>query len=111
MSIELRIGGDLHLSSSERTLLEDRIHLALSRFRLRLGRVTVHVSDENGPRGGVDKHVVLVVALREGEPVVVEDRGEQLRPLILRATARASQALERAAGRARASRRAALGAR
>src|SRR2546425_10874905 len=43
-----------------------RVGLALRRFEQPIKGVIVRLKDENGPRGGGDKHRVLVVAISGG---------------------------------------------
>jgi hypothetical protein len=53
-----------------------RIRFALDRFEHHLKRITVHVTDVNGPRGGKDKRCQIVAEFyRGGETTVIETRG------------------------------------
>ena len=59
---------------SLRDHIERRLTYALSRFGSRVNRVTVYLSDRNGPKGGIDKSCRIVVRLRGlGESVSVVD--------------------------------------
>ena len=51
------------LSDGLKDLIERRVRTALGRFARRIDRVTVSLSDVNGPRGGADKLCRLSVAL------------------------------------------------
>ncbi len=57
-----------------RQLAERRLLFALSRFDLRIKQVELVVSDENGPRGGIDKACRVSVSLHRASDVVVSDR-------------------------------------
>ena len=46
--------------------VERRLRFALTRFSGRIGRVNVFLTDQNGPRGGIDKTCRIVVRLRDG---------------------------------------------
>ena len=54
-----------------RNHIEDRLARALGRFEHRIHRVEVYLEDVNGPRGGLDKQVRVVVQLRPTGHVVV----------------------------------------
>ena len=43
------------LTTALQSYIERRLHFSLRRFGQQVGRVTVRVTDVNGPRGGVDK--------------------------------------------------------
>jgi hypothetical protein len=47
------------------------VEAGLSRFRDRLTRVEVHLSDVNGPRGGVDRRCALEARAASLQPVAV----------------------------------------
>lgn len=82
--------------------IERRLCFALSRFADRIGRVTVRVADINGPRGGVDKQCRIVVKLRPGGEVVIEDTASDLETAIDRGADRVQRAVVRALARTRA---------
>jgi ribosomal subunit interface protein len=44
----------------------------------RILKVTVHLSDDNGPKGGVDKHCHIHVDMKKLPTVVIEDSEENL---------------------------------
>lgn len=66
------------LSADGRGYAIDRVGHALATVQAHVRRVTVYVSDENGPRGGADKKCRVSVLLGSGRPVTVESRGESL---------------------------------
>ncbi len=58
-----------NLHSSIETNIDD----ALARFEKRVSRATVYLSDQNGPRGGIDKRCRIVVKLHRQGEITVED--------------------------------------
>ncbi|MBK7927147.1 MAG: HPF/RaiA family ribosome-associated protein [Bryobacterales bacterium] len=72
-----------------------RLRFALSRFTARIARLTVLLSDANGPSGGVDKHCLIRVDAGLPQPVVIRERHENLHAAIASAAERAGRSLER----------------
>ena len=52
--------------------IEHRLSLALDRFERSIRHVVMHIYDMNGPRGGVDKKCLALIALRPGGSVAYE---------------------------------------
>jgi putative sigma-54 modulation protein len=65
------------LSPDDSSLVMRRLFYALSRFAPRIARVTAVISDENGPRGGIDTTCRLILKLQNGGQLVVEDRAAE----------------------------------
>jgi hypothetical protein len=84
------------LNDDLRRLAERRLLFALSRFDSRITRVDLVVTDENGPRGGVDKACRVEVSLRGAADVVISDCDAELATCISRAAERAGRAVARA---------------
>lgn len=76
--------------------IEQRLRFALDRFEDRVSRVTVHLQDVNGPRGGVDQECRVTVALKPRGGVRV--RGTDRDPFTL--TTRAARRIGQVVGRA-----------
>ena len=53
MQLEFRIRKG-NLLDSVREYAQRRLHFALDRYGNRIGRVTVRITDLNGPRGGIE---------------------------------------------------------
>ncbi|MFO1431637.1 MAG: HPF/RaiA family ribosome-associated protein [Candidatus Competibacteraceae bacterium] len=70
-----------------------RLQFALGWAGHHLGRVSVRLSDENGPRGGKDKRCHIRLVLPGTKEVVVEDTETDLYVAIDRATARAGRSV------------------
>jgi putative sigma-54 modulation protein len=79
------------LSAVGRGYAIDRLTLALTAVEQHVRRVTMYLSDENGPRGGVDKKCRVAVLLDSGRPVTVQTRGRALTGVIAGAAERACQ--------------------
>lgn len=88
-------GAGLAVGAAERERVERRLGFALARHGDHIGRVTAHLVDLNGPRGGADKRCRLVVEVLGHGRVVVEDTDASLAAAIDRAADRAGQAVRR----------------
>jgi putative sigma-54 modulation protein len=95
MSVSITDRSDL-LTNELRLLAERRFLFALSRFESRLNKVDLVVTDENGPRGGIDKTCQVWVTLHGAGEVVVNDRDSDLAKCISRVAERAGRAVARA---------------
>ena len=91
----------LVLSKSDRDYGERRLGFALGRFSDRLTRVGLTVDDMNGPRGGVDKSVRIVISLRRGEPVTVTSQASTVREAVGTAARHARRVVKRRLDRER----------
>jgi putative sigma-54 modulation protein len=91
-------------SEEVRRHVERRLRFALERFEPRLMRAAVHVSDENGPRGGIDKRCRVLLRLRRHGELIVEVDDADLLAAVDRAADRAAHALVRELDRRRADR-------
>lgn len=91
------------ISENHLEVLHTRLEFALSRFEARLGRIAVYLHDLNGDKGGVDKQCKVVVPLRRGKSIVMEDRDSNWPALFDRISERlgynVSKELERRRGR------------
>jgi hypothetical protein len=85
--------------------VERRLRFALTRFSGRIGRVSVFLADQNGPRGGIDKTCRIVVRLREGGDVIAEVSDVDWEVAVDRATTRIGHSTGRELARRRAGRR------
>lgn len=92
------------LTDSLRDYLKKRLAYALNHGDEYISRVTVRLSDINGPRGGADKRCFIEVRLKKQPAVVIEDTEADLYVSIDRATERAGRTLARRLARQRESR-------
>lgn len=74
MKIELWTDG-VSLDGRQKEIVTNRIRFALARFADRISWVTVRMTDENGPRGGIDHRCLVEVGLRPGPKLHVEAQG------------------------------------
>ncbi|MGB5259149.1 MAG: HPF/RaiA family ribosome-associated protein [Gammaproteobacteria bacterium] len=83
------------LTDALRYHTEQRLGFALSASDDHIQRVTVRLSDINGPRGGADKCCHIQVALAHLPDVVIEDTEADLYAAIDRAADRAGRTVGR----------------
>lgn len=102
MQIEIH-ARDFALTDGLREAVERRLRFALGRFDERPFRVSVRLSDLNGPRGGEDKHCAIRVRVGGLPDIVVEDTEADLYTAVNRATERVARTLRRKLQRARPS--------
>ena len=76
-----------------RTLAERRVRQALKRTAWLVPRVRVHLSDINGPRGGIDKRCQIELITDGGKPVVVTSLAKDWFLALQSALARAIRSL------------------
>lgn len=100
MRLDVRIQ-KVDLSKEVHSYIERRLRFCLGRFESRVRRVTVRISDINGPRGGTDKRCRLTIGLIPSDTIDVQEVNADLFAAIDRAAERAGQALARKLHRAR----------
>jgi putative sigma-54 modulation protein len=94
--VEIRIEtSGLRLSSSEmesfRGHIHQRVEATFSRIRRRITRVSVHLADVNGPRGGFDKHCMVKVSLGGATAALAQGNDRNLFALVNRVSVSAAQ--------------------
>lgn len=99
MKIEIR--GRSKLPDHLRAHVERRVRFALSRFGSRIQRVTVRVSDLNGPRGGVDQQCRVVAHLGALGQLTVESVDGNMSAAVDRAADRIGRSVARTIERSR----------
>jgi ribosomal subunit interface protein len=105
MRIDIR--GNVDLSPALAQYAERRLQSALGRFSRRLPVITVRLTDENGPRGGVDKRCHVALSMPPSTAMVIQESHVDLYAAIDYAADRAARAVTREMGRRRAKRTAA----
>ena len=103
MQLEIR-GVNYALDDVMKGHIERRLRFALGRFAARIRRLTVRLTDINGPRRGIDKRCRIAVALVPRGVVMVEGSGDDPFALIADVAKRAGRAARRELGRWRRSR-------
>jgi hypothetical protein len=93
------------LGEAERDFVQRHVLFALSRFDTRLRRVQVVISDENGPRGNVDRTCRITARLRRLGDVEVSEIDRDVEACVRRATERIGRAVQRQVEKQRFTRR------
>jgi hypothetical protein len=91
----------LQLDQETSTSMERRLRFALGRFGSSINRVTVRLTDINGPKGGIDKECLIVVTLRKGGEIVVQGSGMNCSATLNYCAGRVSRAVDRELARYR----------
>ena len=100
MQLEMR-GVNYELQDELKDHIERRLRFALGRFADRIERLTIRVSDVNGPRGGIDKHCRIAIALIPKGTIMVEGTGDDPFALVADAAKRARRSVRRTLERRR----------
>lgn len=103
MRIEVR-GQNVAHSPALWAYAERRLSIALRRIEKRVPVVMVRLVDENGEKGGVDKHCRIEVPLPRSRPVVVDEHHPDVYAAIDFAADRTARAVQREIARRRAKR-------
>jgi hypothetical protein len=90
-----RIEGTVETEERVRGIVESRIR----RVANRLSRVEVHVSDINGPRGGIGHRCAVELRPNGLEPITGTDTAETIEQAAAGATDKAVAAFERRVGK------------
>ncbi len=94
MQIDIR-STNVPLSDALASFITSRISATLSRFTSGVRAVDVTLCDLNGPKGGNDMRCHVEVSLHNDDPVLIEERGDDLYAAIARAAQRAKSAVLR----------------
>ena len=100
MQIDVHALG-FELTPALREHIERRLHFALARSDAVVARLSVRLSDLNGPRGGEDKRCHLRITLTDAPEVLIEDTEADLYVAIDRAADRAGRTVARRLERSR----------
>ncbi|MCC6622386.1 MAG: HPF/RaiA family ribosome-associated protein [Deltaproteobacteria bacterium] len=95
MRLRIQLPRDIEEAPSLRAHVERRLGFALSRLEDRLSGVRVRCTDENGPKGGLDKRCVVELRGPDIDTLVVEARATVWNAAIDEAVERAARALVR----------------
>ncbi|MFM9957244.1 MAG: HPF/RaiA family ribosome-associated protein [Phycisphaerales bacterium] len=94
MNIDIRTT-NVPLTDALSSFITSRLSATLSRFNSGVRNIDVTVCDLNGPKGGNDMRCHVEVSLRNDDPVLIEERGDDLYAAIARAAQRAKNAVLR----------------
>jgi len=89
------------LTEDLRDYVMKRLSYSLNHGDAQITRLTVRLSDINGPRGGEDKRCLIELRLKAAQAIVIEDTEADLYVAIDRAAERAGRTLERRLARQR----------
>ena len=104
MQIDIQARG-FGLTPALRQHCERRLRFALGTGASRLSSISVRLSDENGPKGGVDKRCTIRAPLPGAAPVFIAQDETDVYTAIDRAADRAARTLSRQFKRSRSARR------
>lgn len=74
---------------------QEKLETMIHHYGDRILKVIVHMSDDNGPKGGEDKHCHIHVEMKKLPTVVIEDSEDNLYTAIDKATHRAERAVRK----------------
>ena len=94
MLIEIQ-SRNITLTQELKDLLRKRVEFAFDRFQHKIQKVRIRLSDVNGPKGGIDKHCQIHLALPDQPDVVVRTRASRIEAAISKTTSRSAIALYR----------------
>ena len=100
MNISCRAQG-FELSSAINTIVREEIQSALERFAEEIVSVDVFMKDTNGPKGGIDKQVLMRVRIRGRQQITLQTTREDLYAAVRISSKRAKRAVRRSLRKAR----------
>ena len=100
MELDIR-SQNLHVDEATESHVQRRMNFALEQFNSWITRVQVHLEDVNGPRRGIDKQCRILVNLKGGKTIKVEDLDVDLIAAVNRAADRVGQVVSREVDRRR----------
>jgi len=84
-----------------REYVSGRLSIALDRKHYSIQAMKVRISDQNGPRGGIDKQCQIQLTLNGLPTVLITEKGRDIAAMVDQAAHRAAQAVERLLARTR----------
>lgn len=100
--MQLKVHGqNIELTDAISSHVQTRFTAALDKHDRQVDDVTVRLQDLNGPKGGVDMRCHATIHLRWGNPVIVEQVGEDMYAAISVAADRAKDVVAREVERRR----------
>lgn len=102
MQIQINTTSPISGSESLTTLATSIVEGALARFSEHITRVELHISDENGPRGGLDdKRCVMEARLEGRQPIAVTHQAATIEQALTGAADKLKRSIESTLGRLR----------
>ena len=99
MDIKVSAQG-LRLEAATEAFVCEQLHSALQRFEEQVVAADAFLKDINGPKGGIDKQVLLRVRLRNRQVIAIEITRASLRAAVIVATRKAKRAVRRSVKKA-----------
>lgn len=94
-------GRDSQVHQTLRAYVEARAFRKMSRVSKRLRSMVISIRDTNGPRGGIDHVIQVIVRLKSGRQIVVRHRAAEAIAGLPTALQRTLRTMRRAVGRHR----------
>ena len=92
---------DFELTAAIDQFARDHLRAALARFDEAVIAVDVYLKDSNGPRGGVDKQVLIRVRMRNRQQIALVTTHEDMYAAIAKGVKRTKRAVRRQLRKAR----------
>ncbi len=86
---------DFSLTDSVLVFIKERINFTLSSHFDQIQRITIRLSDVNGPRAGIDKRCNVKILLPRMKEIIIDDVKADIYVAIFRAIERASLTVNR----------------
>ncbi len=86
---------EFELTAAIDQFIRSRLHAALHRFEEDVIAIDVYMKDENGPKGGADKRVIIRVRLRNRQLFAVDTTHEDLYAAIKTGVKRTKRTIRR----------------
>ncbi len=99
MQIQVNTDSSIPGSESLETTVRQVVESALSRFSDRITRVEVHLSDENGDKGGRDKRCMMEARLEGRRPAAVTHHAATVPDAVTGAAGQLTRLIESTLGR------------
>lgn len=100
--MQIQVNTDNRITGREQLVeqVEEAVNSSLQYFEKQLTRVEVHLSDENGNKGGADdKRCVMEARIEHHQPVVVSHQAETVKQAYTGAATKLKAALTSALGK------------
>jgi len=105
MQIQVQAGNRVGGGGALIATVTGMVETSLDRFSGHVTRVEVHMSDENGSKGGRDKRCVLEARMEGRKPVAVVDNAETMKQAVQGALDKLVRMLDSTVGRMQEHRR------
>ena len=99
MFIQINTDNQVDSDAERDARIEEQVRQRLARFENRITDVEIHVSDENGSKGGSDLRCTLEARMNGVPPVAVTDQGNTVDRAIIAAAKKAVRALDHQLGK------------